>query len=110
MWVTSKGYPQRALRNGWEGIAWFTVTVGTDGKVKNCIITKSTGHAILDAATCNELTLRARFHPALGNDGTPIVSTYDSKMIWRIRKKASPRRAANPPSTAGSSTRISAPP
>ena len=83
-WVTVEGYPAEALRNGWEGVAGFTVTVGTDGKVLDCKIIHSSGHKVLDDATCSEITKRARFTPARDADGRPVVSTYSQQVNWRI--------------------------
>lgn len=77
-------YPAEALRNKWQGTAEFTVTVGTDGRASDCVITKSTGYAILDAATCAKITARARFKPALGPDGQPILGKWSGKLKWQL--------------------------
>jgi periplasmic protein TonB len=86
-WVTNMGYPKAALRNGWEGIAKFTVTISTDGRAVDCVITESTGHSVLDLATCEEFTKRARFRPATGPDGKPEIGQYTSQMKWVISRK-----------------------
>lgn len=85
-WITTKGYPKEALRHGWEGIAGFTVTVGTDGKVQDCKIIETSGYPVLDEATCREIIAHARFKPALDHDGKPIISTYSQRVRWQISK------------------------
>jgi len=83
-WVTTDGYPAEALQNRWEGVAGFTVTVGTDGKVLDCKIIQSSGHKVLDDATCREITKRARFTPPRDAEGRPVVSTFSQRVNWRM--------------------------
>jgi len=59
------------------------VTVGTDGRVVDCTITSSSGSPDLDAATCTNVTRRARFKPALEN-GQPVQATYSNRIRWVI--------------------------
>ena len=47
-WATPNDYPSRALREEREGTSGFRVTIDADGKVANCQITSSSGHADLD--------------------------------------------------------------
>ena len=50
-WVTTGDYPARDIRQENEGVTGFRVVVGTDGRVKSCEITSSSGFAGLDQAT-----------------------------------------------------------
>ena len=77
-------YPTVALKNLWEGTVGFTVTVGTDGRAKNCVVTQSSGHDVLDQAACGVFVRRARFKPAEDGDGTPLESQYSSKIVYKI--------------------------
>lgn len=83
-WATSNDYPSRALREGLEGVSSFRVIIGTDGKVRSCEITDSSGHALLDQATCNNISRRARFKPAKDESGTKIMGSYSSSIRWKI--------------------------
>ncbi|MXO64222.1 energy transducer TonB [Altericroceibacterium endophyticum] len=83
-WATPNDYPSRALREGQEGVASFRVVVGSDGKVRSCEITASSGHALLDKATCDNVTRRARFNPAKNDSGAKVVGTYSSRIRWTI--------------------------
>lgn len=84
--VVREGYPSRALREGREGTAWFTVDVTVDGRAENCMITQSTGSEDLDQATCANVIQRARFNPALDASGKPMRGRYSGKMAWKIRQ------------------------
>jgi periplasmic protein TonB len=82
-WATTNDYPSRALREEREGTTGFRVTVGPDGRVTDCQITSSSGHADLDQATCDNVRRRARFNPAT-EDGQPTTGTYSNRVRWVI--------------------------
>ncbi|WP_226016156.1 energy transducer TonB [Novosphingobium sp. FKTRR1] len=86
-WVTSNDYPSRALREEREGVTGFRLSIGTDGKVTNCEITKSSGSPDLDQATCDNLRRRGRFNAATDGDGNPTAGVYASSVRWQIPKE-----------------------
>lgn len=81
-WVSDRDYPSSAIREEREGVTRFRLTIGPDGRVSGCEITGSSGSADLDAATCSKVSARARFIPALGNDGMPTSGIYTSAVRW----------------------------
>lgn len=83
-WVTTGDYPARDIRQENEGVTGFRVVVGTDGRVKSCEITSSSGFATLDQATCRNVEKRARFDAARDANGEKVVGTYSSKVRWQI--------------------------
>jgi protein TonB len=83
-WVTTNDYPSRALREEREGTTGVRVTVGTNGRVADCQITSSSGHADLDAAVCKNLTRRARFRPSLDSAGNPMTGSWATRVRWQI--------------------------
>lgn len=85
-WATTNDYPTRALREEREGTTSFRVTVGPDGRVTSCDITGSSGSDDLDAATCANVTRRARFNPATDGDGNPTTGSYSNRVRWVIPK------------------------
>lgn len=85
-WATTNDYPARALREERAGTTRFRVTIGPDGRVTDCQITGSSGHADLDEATCKNVSRRARFKPALDSAGNPISDTYSNAVRWEIPK------------------------
>ncbi|MGV3511995.1 MAG: TonB family protein [Novosphingobium sp.] len=81
-WVSDRDYPSAAIREEREGLTRFRLSIGVDGRVTDCEITGSSGSQDLDAATCAKVSSRARFIPALGNDGMPAVGTYAGSVRW----------------------------
>lgn len=79
-WVTTNDYPSRALREEREGTTGFRVTIGADGRVANCTVTSSSGHADLDQATCSNVTRRGRFRPPSEGYG----NSWSSRVRWVI--------------------------
>ncbi|WP_336986048.1 energy transducer TonB [Altererythrobacter aquiaggeris] len=85
-WALTRDYPRRDLREGNEGVVRFQLAIGTDGRVSRCQVLGSSGHASLDAVTCDLVTRRARFDAARGNSGEKVTGTYASSVRWVIPK------------------------
>ena len=85
-WATTNDYPSRALREERAGTTGFRVTVGTDGKVIDCSVTRSSGSPDLDEAACSNVRRRARFNPATDGNGQPTTGVYSSSVRWVIPK------------------------
>ncbi|ASK89622.1 energy transducer TonB [Sphingorhabdus sp. SMR4y] len=83
-WANANDYPSRALREEREGTTRFRLTVGSNGRVTDCQITGSSGHADLDQAACKNLTRRARFRPSLDANGEPTTGYYSNAVRWQI--------------------------
>ncbi|MBV7264764.1 TonB family protein [Erythrobacter sp. WH131] len=83
-WVTDSDYRSRWVREELSGVVSFALTIDRDGKVSDCTITKSTGHAQLDEATCRLIERRARFDPAKDSYGNPISGTYRNSVNWKL--------------------------
>lgn len=83
-WVTNEDYRPRWIMEEMAGRAAFTLTIDGRGRVTGCTITRSTGHAPLDAATCNLVTKRARFDAARDSNGKPVAGSYSGSVTWRI--------------------------
>lgn len=83
-WVSESDYPTSALRRGEQGITRFAVTVGPDGRVRDCAIISSSGSAELDAATCAKVSQRARFDPASDERGNSVAGRYANAIRWQI--------------------------
>ena len=59
------------------------------GKVTACQITRSSGHADLDDATCKNITRRGRFYPAQDKNGNAISGSWGSSVRWVIPEPVS---------------------
>jgi len=83
-WVIDSDYRPSWLRQGLSGSARFTLATDATGKVTGCTITRSTGHAALDAATCELVTKRARFDAARDGSGKPVAGSFSGAINWTI--------------------------
>ena len=78
-------YPPEALKNGWEGDVVAELTVDATGKARDCTVAVSSGHKVLDDATCDVLIKRARFKPGQDKDGNPVEERVRAPAIrWRL--------------------------
>ena len=78
-----ESYPSQALRNEEEGQVSLAVIVGSDGKVTDCLILKSSGSKALDSGACLGM-LRAEFEPATNAEGDSIASYYTTKITYSL--------------------------
>jgi protein TonB len=83
-WATPNDYPSRDLREGNQGVTQFTLTIGVDGRVQSCTVTASSGFPGLDKATCDNVSRRARFEPAIDGSGNRVTGTYSNRIRWQI--------------------------
>ncbi|MEL7446144.1 MAG: energy transducer TonB [Pseudomonadota bacterium] len=83
-WVTNGDYKRRWVTREMTGTARFKLEISATGAVTNCAITRSTGHAALDQATCRLVTQRARFTPARDGDGLAVPGTYSHAIRWTL--------------------------
>lgn len=83
-WVSDADYPAAALHRGQQGASAFELTIGPDGRVRDCRITRSSGSADLDAATCAKVSERASFTPARDAHGDLVMGSFSGVIRWRI--------------------------
>lgn len=89
-------YPPEAVAKGWEGTVRLELAIGTTGTVTACRILHSSGYPTLDTRTCEILTERARFKPAMNNLGQPMPDTYTTQIAWRLEKEPEPEAPVEP--------------
>lgn len=83
-WATANDYPARDLREGNQGVTGFRLSIGTNGNVLSCEITRSSGFPSLDRTACEKITRRARFDPATDGYGNKVAGTYTNNIRWEI--------------------------
>ncbi len=83
-WATPEDYPSLDLNSGHEGTTRFSLTIGVDGRVSSCTVTSSSGWPGLDNATCKLITRRAKFSPALDENGKPAAGGFASAVRWVV--------------------------
>ena len=70
----------RQARRGNEVIV--KVTVGTDGRARNCSIYQPSRDAEADRITCALVVERLRFKPATDRRGNPVAAPFYWKQRW----------------------------
>jgi protein TonB len=83
--VSEDDYPDASRRAGEEGITGVRVTVGVDGRVSACSVTRSSGFSRLDERACQIAERRWRFKPATQN-GQPVEATINRNYRWQLQE------------------------
>lgn len=83
-WIMSEDYPMEALRNEWQGTSAIEWTVDRRGRVVDCRVARSSGHAILDEAACDAITARGRYKPARNAEGRRTEAQMSRRVVWRL--------------------------
>jgi protein TonB len=78
-------YPASAKREGAEGTTRVRITVGTDGRVSNCVVTSSSGNDALDNTTCDIFRRKVKFTAAKDQNGNPITDTMTIPVKWQLQ-------------------------
>jgi TonB family protein len=90
-WFHPDDYPPASMRGAEEGDVSALLLIDTEGLVTGCRITHSSGHLLLDRATCALAARRGRFNPAKDAQRRPVVGSYAiSDVKWRINGIGAP--------------------
>lgn len=81
-WVTASDYPYAQTAQE-EGVTRFQLTISSEGKIEACQVLVSSGFADLDNLTCELMTTRGRFRPALDQNSTPVWSVFRNQIVWQ---------------------------
>ncbi|HEX8525582.1 energy transducer TonB [Allosphingosinicella sp.] len=79
--LADSDYPLRGPRSGVETVS-VRFTVGTDGRVTGCRVTRSSGNPPVDSATCRLIEQRFRYRPATAPNGDPVPSIVSTTFDW----------------------------
>ena len=79
----SDDYPIEALRSGTGGSTRFAILVDEKGAIGDCMVTESSGVAVLDAQSCAVVKERAKFAPGIGVDGATMKSGFLQTVLWK---------------------------
>ena len=80
--IRSSDYPRDLRERGIGGRVGMIFTVGTDGRVTSCTITRSSGVPELDALTCRLIRERFRYRPSTDRYGRPIPDEVEGEHDW----------------------------
>jgi periplasmic protein TonB len=85
--IRGSDYPESAYRRHASGTVFLRLTVGADGRVSQCAVDESSGHADLDAATCALILKRYRYRPARDAQGRPVPDTVHLAQVWETSER-----------------------
>lgn len=77
-------YPQEELSARHEGAVTLMFQVGTDGKVSDAKVGKSSGFPALDEAARSALA-NCQFQPAVAADGQTVSTWVPIKYVWTLK-------------------------
>lgn len=80
-------YPEGAAEAGVGGTVGVRYLVWTDGRVRECTITRSSGSAELDATTCRLIEQRFRFRPSRDERGRPVPARIVENHSWMLHRE-----------------------
>ena len=82
--IRDSDYPREAADAGGSGTVSVRYRVEIDGRVTGCVITRTSGNAILDETTCRLIEQRFRYEPSRDARGRPVISYIVRDNEWVI--------------------------
>ncbi|MGK6318241.1 energy transducer TonB [Sphingomonas sp. DT-204] len=82
--ITDSDFPDDIVDANFDGTVGVRYGIGTDGRVTDCEVARSSGNPRLDVYTCSLIERRFRFRPALDGQGRPVPSTMVQNHSWRL--------------------------
>ena len=83
--ITPRDYPRRLGNAGVGGRVGLSFTVGVNGRVTRCSVTRSSGIPELDVLTCRLIMQRFVFRPATDRYGRPVSDEVEGDHVWEAR-------------------------
>lgn len=88
--IMDSDYPRSALEARLSGTVFLRFVVAPSGRVSECTVTRSSGSAALDAATCRLIRERFRYRPARDAEGRPIAEVIRGQHDWELGPEPPP--------------------
>lgn len=82
-WIRSSDFPSKPLSQGMNGYVRFRLDVDETGKVAGCRVLYRTNPDEFADLSCQLITKRAKFTPALDARGKPVKSYYINQIRWQ---------------------------
>ena len=82
--IKGSDIPDAILDIGFRGVVGVRYRVGTDGRVTQCAVVRSSGNALMGQATCAAIEKRFRYDPWRDAAGRPVRSTVLRDQQWDI--------------------------
>lgn len=82
--LTTRDLPEEVFASGFDGTVGVKYLVARDGRVPDCIVTRSSGSRTVDVATCRMIRERFRFRPSRDGSGRPVESWIVENHSWYV--------------------------
>lgn len=79
--TVAESYPAESIARGEQGIVNFRIALDNKGRLKSCVVTRSSGYPRLDRATC-EMMLSARYKAVEDERDWRVASQHDGAVLW----------------------------
>ena len=80
--IRPSDYPRNLREAGIGGRVGILFTVGVNGRVTRCTVTRGSGVPELDALTCRLIQERFRYRPSTDRYGRPIPDEVEGEHVW----------------------------
>jgi protein TonB len=84
--ILPSDYPRDLRERGVGGQVGILFTVGVNGRVTGCTVTRSSGVAELDELTCRLIRQRFVFRPGTDSRGRPVADQVEGEHDWVARR------------------------
>ncbi len=80
---SSDDYPGVALQKQEEGAVEIVLLIDEKGGIAECVVTRTSSVAALDAQVCSIIAKRVKFSPAIGADQKPAKDSFTQRIFWK---------------------------
>jgi protein TonB len=85
--ITPRDYPRHLREAGIGGTVGILFTVGVNGRVTACRVTRSSGIPELDALTCRLIRERFIYRPSTDRYGRPVSDEIEGEHEWEVGRR-----------------------
>jgi hypothetical protein len=85
-WLKSSDYPKEQAFQERQDALLVWLDIDATGSTTDCRVLDSLGDEAFHKVTCELLTKRAKFAPAISAEGTPVRSYRESLVFWTISR------------------------
>ena len=82
--MNTSDLPEEIFATGFDGTVGVRYLVTTQGRVAECVVTRSSGNAAVDATTCRMIRERFRFRPSRDGQGRPVNAWIVENHSWQV--------------------------
>jgi hypothetical protein len=81
-YISDRDYPKSSVHEEEAGTVEFVLLIDETGKLADCTLTATSNVPLLDSQSCAIFMSRAKFSPAIGQDGKPARDAIKSRIRW----------------------------